>query len=126
MVDLTQKRKYEDMCPDCRDDRDPSDTASYCVCPPKPNLMKKITTFSDGVIRYTVLVEGLGTIRMDVTQTGDVWWAESFDYNFDAQGATEESSVRNFKVGFEEAIRLGNFDPEDRVERIKVAVPLTK
>ena len=35
-VDLTKKRAYEDMCEDCRDDRHPGDTASFCVCPPKP------------------------------------------------------------------------------------------
>lgn len=35
-VDLTKKRSYDDMCEDCRDGRDPTDMASFCICPPKP------------------------------------------------------------------------------------------
>lgn len=26
---------YEDMCPNCRDERFPEDRFSYCACPPK-------------------------------------------------------------------------------------------
>lgn len=33
--------RYEDLCPDCRDKRDPGKQTSYCECPPVERIFAK-------------------------------------------------------------------------------------
>ncbi len=65
MVDLTKKRAFEDICPDCRDGREPTDTASYCVCPPKLKAQKYINNVMNRIRNKIAADEAAGVLKDD-------------------------------------------------------------